>query len=231
MGAAVGGSSASRRRWLLAATAAAATLVALLADTARQPHLGLLPASQASSNVQTRLGEAAHACSGWQSASVLGGGCLAELPQHVARFECCGGLNYTCYSSGYACPAKALLPALRCISPRHMLLRLPPGCSLPTATQAAQLRVPLQQCLPSADGVARGSWVETGAAGVGVPTLRFQPACSPAGGGRQHSLLALAPPPALAGPAAAQRLWAAGFDRVVISGDSTVRHLYNRLVA
>lgn len=240
MGAAGGAGGTWRHRRMLAATAAACTAIALLAHAARQPQLGLLRPSQFVSHVQLQLGEEVRDCGRWQSAGVLGGGCLAELPQHAANFECCGGQNYTCHSSGYACPAEALLPALRCVSPRHMLLGLPPGCSLhgggsaaaPTDAHAAQLRVPLQQCLPSAEGIATGRWVEIRSpAGPGVPSLRFQPGCSPASGSGQPFLRARAPRPPLAGPAALQRLWGAGFDRVVISGDSTVRHLYNRLVA
>lgn len=240
MGAA-SGHSTWRRRCVLLATATAAVAVAVFAFTARQRELGLLHASRASSDGLLRAPKATAACSRWQSTHVLGGGCLAELPPHVASFECCGGPNYTCHNAGYPCPAEALLPALRCVSPRHMLLLPPPGCSLTggasaaghAAGRAGQLSVPLQQCLPSAEAVAGGSWVEVSSpAGPGVPSLQFQPACRTASSSnRDHQPKPPAPLAPLAGPEALQRLWGAGFDRVVISGDSTVRHFYNRLVA
>lgn len=224
-----------RRRCGLLAAAAAATLVALLSATARSSQLGLL---RTNNDGLLWAAEPAAACSRWHSTSVLGGGCLAELPPQAASFECCGGDNFTCHSDGYACPIDKLLPALRCVSPRQMLLRLPPGCGLPHgssagaapagATHATQLRGPQPQCRPSADAIVAGSWVESSRAAVpGVPSLQFQPACSRL---TTTGLRAPAPAPPLAGPEALQRLWGAGFDRVVISGDSTVRHLYNRLV-
>lgn len=244
MGAASAGRGTGRRRCVLVAAVAAACAVAWLAAAARERELGLLHASRSSSDGLLRAAEPEAACSSWQGAGVLGGGCLAELPPSAASFECCGGPNYTCHSAGYACPAEALLLTLRCVSPRHMLLRPLPGCQLSGgcgaawgapghATRAAQPRVPLQQCPPSAQAVAGGSWVEVSSPVVpGVPSLQFQPACSPPrSGSLYHNIQPQVPPPPLAGPEALQRLWAAGFDRVLISGDSTVRHLYNRLVA
>jgi hypothetical protein len=148
-------------------------------------------------------------CEQWAATHTLGSGCLAKLDSGVSSVPCCGGQDYKCRK----CPA-AKVDTLRCVSPRHMLLQAAPGCgtSLAAARGCTQL---------SAADTLQGRWVNASIAAPGppgTPPLLFQPAGDAARG------------PPMGAAEALQRIWGAGYDRVVVSGDSTVRHVYNRLV-
>ncbi len=158
-------------------------------------------------------GQQPERCKHWAAASRLGGGCIAALQPGTSTFPCC-----TNGSLGTSCPpcSQHLLQTLECLAPRHMLLRPQPGC-------AAQLppppRLPPQlPCGLSPKALAAGSWVQKPPSAPAASHLSFQPA-APC---RQQRLLGSAEVPGC--------LWAAGFDRVVVSGDSTARQLYTRLI-
>lgn len=153
-----------------------------------------------------------HQCSHWSTVSRLSDSCMGELPAGAAM-RCCGGEGSPMPCA--ACPADKL-DALQCVQPRSMLLQAAPGCKPGVGARSA-LSAGGNRSLSSLD-VANGRWLETGRhAAAGVPPLLFQPAGAPP----QRPIGAAEVP---------GRLWAAGFDRVVVSGDSTVRHVYNRLV-
>lgn len=165
------------------------------------------------------------ACRHWAAASRLAGSCVAQQAPGTASFPCCSDLG-----AGVRCPPcnPALLAALQCIAPRYMLLRPAPGCGAAVLPPPPPPLPPPQPrgCSLSSDQVAAGQWVPTRSTPTwgspGVPGLSFQ--LPPGGGaacGGQRPL----------GSAEVPRcLWSAGFDRVVFSGDSTVRHLYTRFV-
>ncbi|KAL4444046.1 hypothetical protein ABPG75_011783 [Micractinium tetrahymenae] len=166
-------------------------------------------------------------CSAWQSVSRLHDRCMAEL--QGPTFQCCSGAGYACRIC-----SEPLLQALRCVGPRHMLLRLPARCGAaqllpgppppppPPPGQPGSQRARASCQLPSA-AVLGGRWVAASStpwAGMpGLPGALFQPA----GGAcdRRRPLV---------GPAVSRCLRAAGFDRLLISGDSTVRQLFTQLV-
>lgn len=152
---------------------------------------------------------------------------MAEL--QAPSFRCCSGAGYACRPC-----SEPLLQALRCVSPRHMLLRLPPACNVlpvtpaplpPPANPPSQLgSQPAQgSCLLSSEALLAGRWVATNstpwAGGLGLPGALFEPAGCASSRWRP-----------LAGPAVARCLQGAGYDRLLISGDSTVRQLFVRLV-
>lgn len=166
-------------------------------------------------------------CWSWQSVDRLHDRCMAEL--RAPPFRCCSGAGYACRPC-----SEALLQALRCVSPRHMLLRLPPGCGAPSVLSAApplQTSPPGQpsrlhaqdSCQLSSAAVSGGRWMaatSTPWAGLpGLPGALFEPAggaCS-----RRRPVV---------GPAVPRCLQAAGYHRLLVSGDSTVRQLFARLV-
>lgn len=161
-------------------------------------------------------------CKAWGALEPLGGGCLAKLTEGTPVVPCCGGERYACKP----CP-RPTLSALQCISPRHALLLPAPGCTVtggsggrPSAASGAP--VSAGSCGPlSAAAVSSGQWVAASSVSgsvPGAPPLLFQP-------GKQRRSR-----PPLGAFETVERLWGAGFDRVVVSGDSTVRHFYNRLV-
>lgn len=158
-------------------------------------------------------------CRHWAAVDRLGG-CVAERQPGVADFSCCSrqGGNLGC--------RPCLLhtqQTLECIAPRSLLLRQAPGCGAALRPPPAPPPLPAQPtcALPSA-AVAAGYWAFNDAAAAdtpAVPLLTFKAAAPCA----QQRPLAAAELPSC--------LWAAGIDRLVVSGDSTTRHLYSRLVA
>ena len=162
-------------------------------------------------------GQQPERCKHWGAASRLGGGCIGTLQPGTSTFPCC-----TNGSLGTGCPecSQHLLQTLGCLAPRHMLLRPQPGCAaLPPLLP--RLPPPLPPQLPcglTPKALITGSWVQAAPDALGAPPLSFQPA-APC---RQQRALGSAEVPGC--------LWAAGFDRVVVSGDSTARQLYTRLI-
>ena len=176
-------------------------------------------------------------CRRWLSATRLAGGCSAALAPGTANFTCCshelGYGQYTCSKC-----SEELLVNLQCLAPRRMLLRPAPGCG---AALAPPLPPPRQEqrrsagsCRLSTAALLNGAWrlvhPNPARAPPGEPMLAFHSAPSssdttPGGGGG-----GCAQRRPLGAPEVPRCLRAAGFDRVVVSGDSTVRHLYNRLV-
>lgn len=155
-----------------------------------------------------------------------GGSCVAELVG--SDFKCCST------TSCKPCPPFFNSSLLPCIAPRYLLLRPGAGCAaavLPPPPDPLPPPPGPRGCDLSAAAVQAGSWVlrDVAPAGPGSTRLQFQPGPSrgsSGGGGR-------------GGTCSRQRLrpaevprcfWASGFDRVVVSGDSTVRHLYGRLI-
>jgi hypothetical protein len=185
---------------LVLAVAAALLLLARGGLSAHIKTMGGSSLTPATASQQARCGQ-------WAATHALGGGCLARLDSAVGKVPCCGGEGYTCSD----CPI-AKLQALHCVSPRHLLLQAAPGCSI--AKPQACIRL-------SAADTLQGRWVNASDAAPGppgTPPLLFQPASDAARG------------PPMGAAEALQRIWGAGYDRVVVSGDSTVRHVYNRLV-
>lgn len=157
-------------------------------------------------------------CSHWAATDSLGGGCIAALPPGVAAFPCCSG-----GSLGPSCPAcgQHLIHKLQCSAPRQMLLRPQPGCGmqlLPRQQLPPPPPPPQLPCSLVPASLAGGSWVTTPPGVPAAPRLSFRPA-APC---QQQQRVGSAEVPAC--------LWAAGFDRVVVSGDSTARQLYTRLI-
>ena len=155
-------------------------------------------------------------CSSWAAAHRLAGGCVAVLDEGTAAFSCC-----TNGSAGTGCPtcSPPIFSALECTAPRHMLLHPQPGCA---AQVVPPPRLPppqsLQQpCSLTAGAVEKGRWALSPGDLPAAPRHSFQPTASC----RQRPLGAAEVPACL---------WAAGFDRVLVSGDSTVRQLYTRLI-
>ena len=235
---------------------AAALLLAALVLLIRKQIPGHAPGS----GIATSSGAppAVAACRHWATAAVLPGGCLGTMPVGMP-FSCCSGREYACTNC-----SQPLLAHLHCASPRHMLLRPPPGCGLPPLPPPPHMWQAGSSCgLPSAavwDGLWSAATPTQAAATPALPGAIFQlvapggggsssgangssssggggsaeaPA-SPSCGGRDPTA-ACASPPCLAARGAAEVvprcLWAAGFDRVLVSGDSSVRHLFNRLVS
>ena len=157
-------------------------------------------------------------CRHWAATDRLGGGCVASLQPGTSAFPCC-------YSGRVppSCPACSpqLLSTLDCLAPRHMLLRPQPGCGVQPPPRQPPPLPPLPRQLPcglETNTLAAGSWVLAPPSAHAAPQLRFR---TPAPC-QQQRLLGAAEVPGC--------LWAAGFDRVVVSGDSTVRQLYMRLI-
>ncbi len=206
------------RTTLLTVAACAAALALLLAPIALRsgPVMGLM---RSTGSPEPLLAHGAD-CS-WAATARLGGGaCMAEAAHEA--FDCCGGPGYACQQC-----SPSLMQSLRCVSPRSMLLQTAqPSCSLDVTSAPAMPAVADgSRCPLSAAQVFGGRWANASAAlraRQGVPSLVFEPAplMGDSAAAAQH----------LVGPQVAERLWASGYDRVVISGDSTVRHLYNRLV-
>lgn len=169
----------------------------------------------------------------WLQCECLGKAACRARPGHGCAFfptalQCCTfphGERYTC-----APCMPALLQALACVGPRRVLLRPTLGCGpllLPPPPPPPPL--PQQQQLPGCSvptaAALEGTWVQTADAGLaslpGAPGRVFRlPSDSSSGSCEQRWL----------GSAEVPRcLWASGIDRVVVSGDSTTRMLYNRL--
>lgn len=185
------------------------------------------PGSVATAGAAVPSARAPGTCWNWQSVDRLDDRCMGELP--VPSFQCCSGAGYKCRPC-----SERLLQALSCVSPRHMLLQLPPGCGgapllpgplPPLMTQPIRGGRQRGQggCMLSSEAVRSGRWVATSSTrwpGMpGLPGALFEPA-GVACGGRCP----------LAGPAMLRCLQAAGYDRLLASGDSTVRQLFTRLI-
>lgn len=207
------------RRWGPAwpTVAGAALLLATAALLAREQLGGWDPSSLLFSPAGPR-GDPR--CRHWAAVDRLGG-CVAERQPGSSDFRCCS------QGQGGAAECKPCLPhtlqTLECIAPRSLLLRQAPGCGAALRAPPAPPPLPAQPTcpLPSA-AVAAGEWVFTDPASAStpaVPLLTFKPATPCA----QQRPVAAAEVPGC--------LWAAGIDRLVVSGDSTTRHLYSRLVA
>lgn len=211
------------RKTLLAVAVFAAALALVLAPIALRSGspLGSRRSSKSSSPPEPLLARSAD-CRWAATARSGGAACMAEAA--VEAFDCCGGPGYACQQC-----SQPLMQALQCVSPRGMLLEAAPPCSFTIGSVPATPAAPDGSSCPlSAARVFGGRWVNASralAAREGVPSLVFE--LAPRMGSSSD---APAASPHLVGPQVAARLWASGFDRVVISGDSTVRHLYNHLV-
>ena len=244
-----GGAGVACRLTRLHAAAAAALLLALLLTAARSGWRRP-PA--------TRSAADAAACRHLAAAVALPGGCVGELAPGTASFNCCtgdkGGACQAC--------SPEVIAHLQCPSPRHMLLQPLPGCAdvlaapLPAALWQPGQRRAAACSLPWA-AIANGSWeapapAETAPA---LPEVLFRLAAPDSSGSSSSKRRASrtgtsgsgndggpTPAPACdpqqrlrglgAAEVAPRCLWAAGLDRVVVSGDSTVRQsLFNRLVS
>lgn len=197
-------------------------------------------------------------CRHWASAEQLPGGCLGEL-QHGTAFDCCSGREYSCRncsaqvlaSLACTCPRHVLLrPAPLCgalLAPPMPPALWQPGwdsrCSLDAAAvwngswenlTAAETAPALPAALfhllhgggsssvsTSDKGSSSNAASIQGGRSGGANGSRSPAACSPTQ--RMHQLGAA--------EVASRCLWPAGFDRVLVSGDSSVRQLYNRLVS
>lgn len=160
-------------------------------------------------------------CRHWAAVDRLAGGCVAEQEPGTTAFTCCSNPG-----TGFGCrPCLSyMLQTLQCIAPRYQLLRPAPGCDAalrPPPPLPPQLPAQPVCSLPSA-AVFAGKWALTYDMPAwdtpATPLLAFQPAAACA----QQRPVGAAEVPAC--------LSAAGIDRVVVSGDSTVRHLYSRLI-
>lgn len=210
------------RKTLLTVAVFAAALALVLAPIALRSGLSSVALWRSSSSSSPELLLAHGADCRWVATARLGGAaCMAEAA--VEEFDCCGGPGYVCKNC-----SQPLMHSLQCVSPRSMLLHAAPSCSLEgDLVPARPAAADGSRCPLSAAQVFGGRWANASgalAARQGVPSLVFEPAPS------MGSSSAAAAPPHLVGPQVAARLWASGYDRVVISGDSTVRHLYNHLV-
>lgn len=182
---------------------------------------------------------AAAACRHWASVAALPGSCLGQLAPGAA-FNCCAGSADTCKSC-----TPEVLAHLRCLSPSRMLLRPAPGCGhllapqLPAALwQPGPRRAPA--CALSTAAIANGSWAAPAEAEAApaMPEVLFRLAAGPGSGSKPSDGGAVPACTAKqqlrrlgAAEAAPRCLWSAGYQRVLISGDSSVRQLFNRLVA
>jgi hypothetical protein len=177
-----------------------------------------------------------HECGFWWAANrlSLSGSCMGAVAAGTSQFPCCQQTGCK------PCNAE-IFGHLQCVSPRHMLLRPRAGCSsmlVPPPLPPVLPRRPLGQQPNAGQGGSRmlplaallnGTWAPSGNETMlpppGVPPLLFHPAANASSGGAAPT----ARPP-LTALEAYRCFYKAGFNRVVISGDSSVRHLFNRLV-
>lgn len=163
-------------------------------------------------------------CRHWASTEWLPGGCVAQQEAGATTFACCSrqpGGPFGCT------PCKPpVMRAVECIAPRFALLRPAPGCGTalppPLPPPPRPLTARRSACHLDTAAVLGGKWIPArstpGWEAPGAPGLFFSPTAACA--------------QRLPGPATIPGcLLARGFDRVVVSGDSTVRHLFSRLLA
>lgn len=212
-----------------AAAVLAALVLLVVEKTRRSGH------SQQEGTAQTGPPAAAlpAACQHWASVERLPSGCLGALQLGGSFRGCCSGAlqNASCSPC-----SEEVVAALQCLTPRRMLLRPAPGCgaALDASAQQQQRLSSGSRCDLSAAAVANGTWEAATpaelAAAPALPRAFFRLAAPGSGDGA-----ACQQPRRLhrfgAAEVAPRCLWAAGFDRVVISGDSSIRHLFNRLVS
>lgn len=216
------------------ATAALAALVLLVVSSRRLDILQLAAHTLARQPAAAPTATAT-ACQHWASVERLPSGCLGALQQGGSFRGCCSGINYTCSPC-----SEQIFSDLECMAPRRMLLRPAPGCGAALDALAQHQQRPSTSsstCLAAA-AVANGTWELATpaelATGPAQPGAFFQLAPSSSSSHRPDSAACQQPRQLHrlgAAEVAPRCLWTAGFDRVVISGDSTVRHFFDRLVA
>ena len=147
-------------------------------------------------------------CASWAAVDRLADRCMTELPESEAAYKCCAGAGYPCQPC-----SEGLLDALRCISPRRMLLRPAPGCAAAYDNAAPAQRRSGRggACQLSSDAVAAGRWLSANGTPLGdapgMPGAFFVPEADSGCSWRP-----------LVGPAVPRCLRAARINRIVISG-------------